>query len=117
LTGFDHGALAMNAPLTVQIELPLTIYHAAELKELMSDALERGAGVCFDVSAVPEIDCAGVQLLVAARRSAADRRQACDFVGASETVQATLALLGVPQLLTQAQPLGETLAALEETVS
>ncbi|MDG0024790.1 STAS domain-containing protein [Trinickia sp. Y13] len=107
----------MNAPFTVQIELALTIYHAAELKEAMLDALERGPCVRFDLSAVPEIDCAGVQLLVATRRSAADRGQTCAFVGASDPVQATLALLGAPQLLTQAQPVGGTLAALEETVS
>lgn len=84
----------MNAPLIVPIETPMTIYHAAQLKEVLLDAIERAACVRFDLSAVPEIDCAGLQLIVAARRSAADRQQSCEFVAASEHVQATLTLLG-----------------------
>jgi len=90
----------MNAPLIVPIETPMTIYHAAELKEVLLEALERAACVHFDLSAVPEIDCAGLQLIVAARRSAADRRQSCEFVAASENVQATLTLLGQAQSIT-----------------
>ncbi|WP_114812160.1 STAS domain-containing protein [Paraburkholderia kururiensis] len=104
----------MNAAYTAPIELPMTIYHAAELKEFMLDVLERGPCVHFDLSAVPEIDCAGVQLLVAARRRAAERQQACEFVGANDAVLATLALLGVAQTLTQAQPSVDTLSALQE---
>lgn len=107
----------MNALHTVRVDTPLTIYHAAELKACLLAALEQGGGVRFDLSAVPEIDCAGVQLLVAARRSAADRQQACDFVGAGEAVRKTLALLGLEQVLTQAGLSGETLSASPEAVS
>ncbi|GLU33817.1 STAS domain-containing protein [Trinickia caryophylli] len=107
----------MDALLTVRVETPLTIYHAAELKERMFAALEQGGSVRFDLSAVPEIDCAGVQLLVAARRSAADRAQACEFVGAGDAVRATLALLGLPQALMQAEPSGGTLPAFPESAS
>jgi ABC-type transporter Mla MlaB component len=104
----------MNASYTAAIEVPMTIYHAAELKGFMLDALERGTRVQFDLSAVSEIDCAGVQLLIAAQRHAAEHQQVCQFVGASDVVLATLALLGVPATLTQAQPSVETLSALQE---
>ena len=43
----------MNAPLIVPIETPMTIYHAAQLKEVLLDAIERAACVRFDLSAVP----------------------------------------------------------------
>ncbi|MBW0449977.1 STAS domain-containing protein [bacterium M00.F.Ca.ET.228.01.1.1] len=104
----------MNAAYTAPIEVPMTIYHAAELKEFMLEALKRGVCVHFDLCAVPEIDCAGVQLLVAARRLAAERQQVCEFFGASDAVLATLALLGVPSTLAQAQPSTQTLSVLQE---
>ncbi|WP_233425716.1 STAS domain-containing protein [Paraburkholderia kururiensis] len=110
----EAGVIAMDATYTASIDVPMTIYHAAELKEFMLDALERSGCVRFDLSAVPEIDCAGVQLLIAAQRRAAERQQVCEFVAASDVVLTTLALLGMPQTLTQAQSPAETLSALQE---
>lgn len=104
----------MNTAYTAPIEVPMTIYHAAELKAFMLDALERSGCVRFDLSAVPEIDCAGVQLLIAARRRAAEHQQACEFVAASDVVLTTLALLGLSQTLTPAQSPAETRPALQE---
>jgi anti-anti-sigma factor len=101
----------MNSAHTVSIETPLTIYHAAELKELLLDALAHAQLLCFDLSAVPEIDSAGAQLLVATRRSASDLGRTCEFVGASDAVLATLALLGLEQTLARVEPSDDLLAA------
>ncbi|MGG1947310.1 STAS domain-containing protein [Trinickia sp. NRRL B-1857] len=107
----------MNSAHTVSIDTPLTIYHAAELKALLLDALAHPQSLCVDLSAVPEIDSAGAQLLVAMRRSASDLGRACEFVGASDTVLATLTLLGLAQTLARLEQSNETLSAHTEAIS
>ncbi len=107
----------MNSAHTVSIEAPLTIYHAAELKELLLDALARAQSLCFDLSAVPEIDSAGAQLLVATRRSASNLARTCEFVGASDAVLATLTLLGLAQTLARIESPNEALSARLEALS
>ena len=48
----------------------LTIYTAADVKKLLLDALTANAGLVLDLSQVGEIDTAGVQLLILAKREA-----------------------------------------------
>jgi anti-sigma B factor antagonist len=65
---------AMNAPGTLHIEGELTIYRAAELCETLQAtlaALPPGADLTLGLAGVTEMDSAGVQLLIAARKSAA----------------------------------------------
>ncbi|MDH4189747.1 MAG: STAS domain-containing protein [Betaproteobacteria bacterium] len=50
---------------------PMTIYEAAEHKQILLDALARGAELEIDLSGVSEIDTAGIQLLLLAKRAAA----------------------------------------------
>lgn len=107
----------MTTAMTVPIDMPMTIYHAAELKDLLFAAFEQAGQVRFDLSAVPEIDCAGVQLLFATRRSAQARRHACEFVAASESVRATLALLGLAGVLASGDASGSVPSELERTMS
>lgn len=107
----------MNSIHTVSIETPLTIYHATELKELLLDALARAQSLRFDLSASPEIDSAGAQLLVATRRSASDLKRTCEFVGASDAMLATLNLLGLAQTLARIEAPNETLSAHLEAIS
>jgi anti-anti-sigma factor len=74
------------------LEGELSIYRAAELKPLMLAALDdRVAG--FDLSEVTEIDTAGVQLLLLARREAAARGLALRLASASPAVRSAFALL------------------------
>jgi anti-anti-sigma regulatory factor len=54
----------------------LTIYQAAEAKARLLKALELGAELEIDLASVKEIDTAGVQLLVMAKREA--RRRGLD---------------------------------------
>lgn len=81
------------------LELPkeLTIAEAPRLRELLLAALERGEPVELDGGAVEEIDAAGLQVLCAARRSAA--RRGLSFTirepGRSEPLSRSLVVAGL----------------------
>ncbi len=49
---------------------PMTIYEAPRQKEALLKALERSEAIELDLGGVPEMDSAGFQLLVMARREA-----------------------------------------------
>lgn len=61
----------------IPLEGPLTIYTAAENKALLLRPLEPEADVEFDLAAVDEMDCAGLQLLILAKQEA--RRAGCQL--------------------------------------
>jgi anti-anti-sigma factor len=66
-----------------------TIYRAAELAAEMKSvlaALPAGAAFEIDLAEVTEMDCAGVQLLLAARRSAVEAGRALRLGGRSPAV-------------------------------
>lgn len=54
----------------VQIEGELSIYSAAELKPQLYSVLQQHVELELDLSAVSEMDSAGLQLLIAAKREA-----------------------------------------------
>lgn len=66
-----------NSLQSLRIEGELNIYRAAELKELLLTPLYQGLSLEVDLSAVAEIDTAGVQLLLLAKRTA--REHACEL--------------------------------------
>ncbi|GLU32618.1 STAS domain-containing protein [Trinickia caryophylli] len=107
----------MTTAITVPIDIPMTIYHAAELKDVLLASIEEATHVRFDLSAVSEIDCAGAQLLFAARRSADERRHACEFVAASEGLRATLTLLGLGGMLAGGDSSAAVVPELERATS
>jgi len=61
----------------LRLEGECTIYRAAELKPLLLDALKPSGRVILDLSGVSEIDSAGVQLLLLAKRQA--EALSCEF--------------------------------------
>lgn len=65
---FDASGLT---PLLV-IEGELSIYTAAELKPQLCGLIQQHNNIELDLSAVSEMDGAGLQLLIAAKREAAD---------------------------------------------
>jgi anti-anti-sigma factor len=92
--------MGMNSSL-LRIDGELTIYRAAELAAAMKAALAAvadGGALDLDLSEVAEMDSAGVQLLLAARRSAAESGRALRLVARSAAVDDVLAIL---QLTTQ----------------
>jgi anti-anti-sigma factor len=74
----------------------LTIYRAAELRTLLLQHLADGTRR-IDLSGVTEIDSAGFQLLVAARRSAEAAGVALALVAPSAAVRDLAATLGLPE--------------------
>jgi anti-sigma B factor antagonist len=89
--GESQGAVAVLA-----IEGELTIYRAAELKDVMLDAVRQHDAPAFDLSAVTEFDSAGLQLLLVARQEAARLGKVLRAQQASAAVRDVFALLGVP---------------------
>lgn len=64
----------------------LNIFNAAEQRQRLLDALEADDEVEVDLSGVSEIDSAGIQLMVAAKREAANRNKSLRFTGHSPAV-------------------------------
>ena len=80
------------------LEGDLTIHHAAELKDRLLAALAAGTR-CLDLSDVAECDSAGVQLLLAARRSAQESGQPLTLAPVSEPLREVLQRYGLLHLL------------------
>ncbi|MTV39504.1 STAS domain-containing protein [Duganella radicis] len=60
----------------ISLDGELTIYHAADLKVTVLDALRKTRVLEIDLSGVTELDTAGLQVLMLAKQSAAaDRRE------------------------------------------
>lgn len=73
-----------NAPLVVDGDL--TIYQAPERKKWLLDALDASDELELDLSRVAEIDTAGFQLLILAKREAARRGKSVRLVSHSASV-------------------------------
>ncbi len=68
MNGAERRTAAAGTSLRLDGEL--TIYRAAEVKQLLLDSLHGAAAQEIDLSGVTELDTAGVQLLMLAKRSA-----------------------------------------------
>ncbi len=78
----------------------LTIVRAAELREtLLAKLAEAPAVLALDLGEVSDFDSAGVQLLLATRRSLAEAGAQLAIVTASSNVRSGLALFGLAGLL------------------
>jgi anti-sigma B factor antagonist len=74
------------------IDGEMTIYRAAELKNLLMEKIARHQEIEVDLSGVSEIDTAGLQLLVLAKREAASQRKQLRFDRHSRAVMDMLDL-------------------------
>lgn len=70
----------------IDIEGEMSIFTAAALKQRLLDALVAGKEVEVDLTRVGEMDSAGIQLMVAAKREAAARNMPLRFTGHSPAV-------------------------------
>lgn len=97
----------MNATVTtdetrhLQLDGALSIYTAADTKPRLSAALEGAIALEIDLSEVEEFDCAGLQLLLAAREQARRQDIGLRFHGANAVVRELLALSGLSDSLTK----------------
>ena len=88
----------MNAAITatvIRLDGELTIYRAAELKPMLLPLPAGEGAVEIDLSGVDEIDTAGVQLLLLARREAQGLERELKLVGRSRAVDDALTLLNL----------------------
>ena len=74
------------------IDGEMTIYRAIELKSLLMEKITHHQEIEVDLSAVSEIDTAGLQLMVLAKMEAANRRKQLRFDGHSRAVMDILDL-------------------------
>jgi len=70
----------------IAIEGELSIFKVADLRQRLLDAFSEGDEVEIDLSRVSEVDSAGIQLLVAAKREATMRSKLLRFTGCSPAV-------------------------------
>ncbi len=82
----------------------VTVYNAGDVCDRLIAALDETDDVDVDLSQVTEIDSAGVQLIVAAKREAEARHKVMHFSGCSRGVLDVLTLLGLSAYLTEAAP-------------
>ena len=76
----------------------MTIYHAVQLKQSIADLLNGPAPGEVNLSRVTELDGAGLQLLILAKREAAARGHALVFAGHSPAVLEVLDLTNLAGL-------------------
>jgi anti-sigma B factor antagonist len=82
-----------DARFRLSIVGELTIYRAAELKQTLLETLDQHRAIELDLSQVSEFDCAGLQLLLFAKRTALARRASLSLVEHSPPVREVFALL------------------------
>lgn len=82
----------MSAPTVLKMEGELTIFRAAELKPVLLDAV---AVTEINLSAVTELDTAGLQLLMLAKKAALAQGRELNLTGHSPAVLDVFELLNV----------------------
>ncbi len=100
-----NGSNSKAAGARIEIKGELSIFTAADVCRRLLEALETAQDVEVDLSDVTEMDSAGMQLMVAAKREAAQRVSQLRFTGHSPAVFDVLELcnlsgqLGDPLLI------------------
>lgn len=79
----------------LRLEGELSIYRATELKQALLAPLAQSTTLEVDLSAVTELDSAGVQLLMLAKKSAQEKQCALRLVAHSPAVLEVLEMLNL----------------------
>lgn len=82
-----------NAPFRLRPEGELTIYTASDTKHLLVETLAKHQEIEIDLSQVSEIDTAGLQLLILAKKEAARNHLQVRFTDHSAAVIDAMELL------------------------
>jgi anti-sigma B factor antagonist len=93
------GLKPMNTT-TITLGPELTIPFAAAVRDTLFDAVRTSSGdLAVDLGAVTDMDSAGVQLLLSASRSLAERGDALQLQTPSACVREALSVFGLNALL------------------
>lgn len=84
-----------RGPAVLRIEGELTIYRAAEFKQTLLDAVAGAAVLELDLSGVTDIDTAGLQLLMLAKKTAQAAQRELRLVAHSPAVTDLFELLNL----------------------
>ena len=85
----------MSAVCKLSIEGDFTIFTAEAIKTRLLEALNEGQEIEVDLSGISEMDSAGLQLMVAAKREAATQEKALRFAGHSQAILSTMDLCDI----------------------
>lgn len=94
-----------DADRTLHVQGDMNIYRAAELKQMLLEALDAPGSLTLDLSGVTECDSAGLQLLVLAGRQARDAGCALHLKAPSAAVSEVLELLRLTPMAEAGRPL------------
>lgn len=84
----------------IRIEDELTIYTASAVAAAVSTALNSHASIGIDLSGVTEIDTAGLQILLVARKEALLHERQVRFIGQNRVVLEALQLMNLINFFT-----------------
>lgn len=101
----EAGAPSGGADLVIDGEL--TIHTAGDRKTELLALLERGDTLTVDLSAVTELDTAGLQLLLLTRREATQLGKTLEITAASNAVTEALAIVHLDARLERLTPTPE----------
>lgn len=79
----------------LRIEGEMTIYRANELKLSVLDSLSKAQALEIDLGAVSELDSAGIQVLMLAKKQALEKKQELRLVSHSPAVLEVFELLNL----------------------
>jgi len=83
----DNASAKADAPARIALVADLTIYHAEAYKGTLLTALAENAHLELDLSAVADIDTAGLQLLILVKREAQTQGKHVAITGHSTAVR------------------------------
>lgn len=84
-----------DATSMLRIEGEMTIYRAAELKQALLASLDQAEELEIDLTAVTELDSAGVQILILAKKQALEKHRKLRLIAHSPAVLDVLDLLNL----------------------
>jgi len=93
------GAPGGTAPAVLALEGEVTIFHALDIKGRLLDFLGSGDELELDLSGVAELDSAGLQLLLLARREARQQGRALTFTRHSAAVRQVLEIVQLDEAM------------------
>ncbi|MDH5392426.1 MAG: STAS domain-containing protein [Gammaproteobacteria bacterium] len=84
--------MATTKEIKIDISGDMTIYEAAEIKQLFQNAIEKQANISISLANVSEIDSSGIQLMVSLKKAATDTDKTVSYHSHSPAVVALLDL-------------------------
>ncbi len=91
----QKGSSINNGKCILVVDADMSIYSASRNHQDLSDCFDKYDQFEIDLSAVEEIDCSGIQLLLAFRKSALDASKQVALTKPSGPVTETMELLDI----------------------